>query len=60
MRKAVYRSCNCQYCRHWPPSNIRGEYKKAAHRELRHKTRLAIAVHDWERIPEYVSNGPIV
>ena len=35
MKRKVYKSCNCQACRHWPPSSVKGFHKKTAHRKFR-------------------------
>lgn len=35
MKFRVYTSCNCDTCRRWSPSKIKGDHKRRAHRELR-------------------------
>lgn len=37
-----YKSCNCKYCRRLPPSRVRGEAKREAHRKYRHDWKAAI------------------
>lgn len=42
MKYNVYKSCNCDTCRRWTPSKIKGEHKRRAHRELRRTMRKLV------------------
>lgn len=39
MKYNPYKRCSCKACKHWPPSNIKGQYKRAAHREFRRESK---------------------
>ena len=35
MKYNPYKRCGCKACRNWPPSHVKGWYKRDAHRRFR-------------------------
>jgi hypothetical protein len=58
----VYKSCGCAMCRHCPPSRIRGEDKREAHRLLRRESkrlleRFLTGIEDGVPLIPIISTG---
>lgn len=56
----TYTSCNCKACHSMTPSDVKGEHKKTAHRELRRATRQAIKNMGEDNdpvVPQSISTG---